>query len=115
MSGCDCLDVGVFGWYVCLVMVGEEEEGAGIRRGMDVKEQGQPPTRGAAPQRPSLQVNHGGVSKRPHTAETGPISTGPCVERGRGVKGWAALVVNQNKKDLKNCARGKPKSLARLA
>ena len=79
-----------------------------------VKEKGQPPTRGAAPQWPSLQVNHGGVSKRAH-AETGPISTGPCVERGRGVKGWAALVVNQNKKDLKNCARGKPKSLARLA
>lgn len=32
MSGCDCLDVGVFGWYVGLVVVGEEEEGAGVRR-----------------------------------------------------------------------------------
>jgi hypothetical protein len=31
------------------------------------------------------------------------------------VKGWAALVVNQNKKDVKNCARGQTKSLARLA
>jgi hypothetical protein len=48
-----------------------------------VKEKGLRPTRGAAPQWPSLQVNHGGVSKRAHWANLHRALRG----RGEGLGG----------------------------
>jgi hypothetical protein len=67
MRGCDCLCE----WYV-LVVEGEEEVESGSQEMDGVLKKGLRPTRGAAPQWPSLQVNHGGVSKRAHWGQSPP-------------------------------------------